>query len=168
MGRNGLLLALVVAGGCVGDPYGDERPAPEAAGASAKPEPAATKPSFVAAAPSGDVAAEVRARAGESPDHKLVVYVGASWCGPCQEFHAALERGELDQRLKGVTFLEFDADRDSARLAAAGYGGRLIPRFALPDDQGRFGGQKIEGGIKGQGSVVIEHIMQRLEPLLRS
>ncbi len=99
-----------------------------------------------------------------SSEGPLIVYVGASWCGPCQAFHAALERGDLDESLAGVTFLEYDADRDSARLEDAGYGGRLIPRFALPGGDGQFAGQKIEGGIKGDGAV--EHIMKRLQPMI--
>src|SRR5258708_3032885 len=27
---------------------------------------------------------------------KLIVYVGATWCQPCQHFHKAAEAGELD------------------------------------------------------------------------
>ncbi len=126
---------------------------------------APVKPSFVPAAGSGDVAEQVRGVVASS-NGTVVVYVGASWCGPCQAFHAALERGDLDEELAGVTFLEYDSDRDNERLEAADYGGRLIPRFALPGEGGRFSGQKIEGGIKGDGAV--EHIMNRLRPLLAS
>ncbi len=121
-------------------------------------------PRFVAAAEGADVAEEVRNVVAASADEKVIVYVGASWCGPCQAFHAALERGELDEALAGVKFLEYDADRDRERLELAGYGGRLIPRFAMPGPDGKFGGEKIEGGIKGDGAV--EHIMKRLLPLL--
>jgi hypothetical protein len=77
-----------------------------------------------------------------------------------------VEAGQLDEPLAGVRFLEFDADADAERLVNAGYDGRLIPRFAMPGSDGRFGGKKIEGGIKGSGSV--EHIMRRLEPMLAS
>lgn len=128
------------------------------------PAPEVAKPHFVPAKATGDVATEVRDRVESAGDAKVVVYVGASWCEPCQAFHAALERGELDDALAGVTFVEYDSDRDGERLTAAGYDGRLIPRFALPGDDGRFGGQKIEGGIKGDGAV--DHIMKRLVPLL--
>lgn len=141
--------------------------APDAA-PEAAPQVAATpkvsKPRFVPAAEGADVADEVRNVVAASADEKVIVYVGASWCGPCQAFHAALERGELDEALEGVKFLEYDADRDRERLELAGYGGRLIPRFAMPGPDGKFGGEKIEGGIKGDGAV--EHIMKRLLPLL--
>lgn len=122
------------------------------------------KPRFVPAAEGADVADEVRNVVAASTGETVIVYVGASWCGPCQAFHAALERGELDGALAGVKFLEYDADRDRERLELAGYGGRLIPRFAMPGPDGKFGGEKIEGGIKGDGAV--EHIMKRLLPLL--
>jgi len=118
----------------------------------------------VPAAEGKAVADEVRGVVAASGDERIVVYVGASWCGPCQEFHAALERGELDDELAGVKFLEYDADVDNERLENAGYGGRMIPRFALPGPDGRFAGKKIEGGIKGEG--VVKHIMDRLLPLL--
>lgn len=124
------------------------------------------KPRFVPAAEGADVANEVRSVVGASAGEQVIVYVGASWCGPCQAFHAALERGDLDEALAGVKFLEYDADRDRERLELAGYGGRLIPRFAMPGPDGEFGGKKIEGGIKGDGAV--EHIMKRLLPLLGS
>lgn len=156
MTRVALMWAVAALAACTGSTSAPQtHDAPPAAAAPAKP-------SFVAGAPSGDVADEVRKLVESGAN--VVVYVGASWCEPCQAFHAALERGELDTALAGVTFVEYDADRDRSRLAAAGYDGRLIPRFALPGDDGRFGGKKIEGGIKGDGAV--EHIMKRLEPLL--
>ncbi|MCR9162669.1 MAG: TlpA family protein disulfide reductase [Nannocystaceae bacterium] len=148
--------------GCSGKP---SEPASEASRQVAEASKVA-KPRFVPAAEGADVAAEVRNVVAASADETVVVYVGASWCGPCQAFHAALERGELDEALAGVKFLEYDADRDRERLEVAGYGGRLIPRFAMPGPDGKFGGQKIEGGIKGDGAV--EHIMKRLLPLLGS
>ena len=135
--------------------------------AEAPPTPAArsSRPDFVPAG-SGEVDLVVREAltAATAEQRRLVVYVGATWCEPCQAFHHAVERGELDEALLGVRFLEFDSDHDGGRLQAAGYGGRLIPRFVLPDAQGRGSQERIEGGIKGNGAV--EHIMRRLGPLL--
>lgn len=145
--------------GCTGKPP-ESKPAPAQAAAAA----ASSKPRFVPTTETGDVAEQVKTVVGASGDETVVVYVGASWCEPCQTFHAALERGELDASLAGVKFMEFDSDRDNARLEAAGYGGRLIPRFAMPGPDGRFGGKKIEGGIKGDGAV--DHILKRLLPML--
>ncbi len=153
-------LLLLLWAGCSG-----KSPAPEAKGApQAAAAVATSKPRFVPAAPGQDVAEEVRGVVAAAASERVVVYVGASWCGPCQEFHAALERGELDDELAGIKFLEYDADVDKERLESAGYGGTMIPRFALPAPDGRFGGTKIEGGIKGKGTV--KHIVDRLLPMM--
>ncbi|MGH1348051.1 MAG: TlpA family protein disulfide reductase [Nannocystales bacterium] len=153
-------LPLLLLVGCSGK---SSTPKPKSA-PQAVAAPTKAKPRFVPAAAGQPVAEEVQGVVSGSAGERVVVYVGASWCGPCQEFHAALERGALDDELAGIKFLEYDADVDNERLENAGYGGRLIPRFALPGPDGRFGGKKIEGGIKGQGSV--KHIMDRLLPLL--
>jgi hypothetical protein len=83
----------------------------------------------------------------------LVVYVGATWCEPCQHFHQAAERGDLDTVFPRMTLLEFDLDRDRDRLSAAGYRSNYIPLFALPGPDGAASGKQIEGGIKGDGAV---------------
>jgi hypothetical protein len=129
------------------------------------PATAERRPEFVAAG-NGDVDAVVREAltTATAEQRRLVVYVGAVWCEPCQAFHQAVERGELDQALAGVRFMEFDSDHDGARLQAAGYGGRYIPRFVLPQADGRGSEQRMEGGIKGEGAVA--NLMERLQPLL--
>jgi hypothetical protein len=94
----------------------------------------------------------------------LVVYVGAAWCEPCQRFHHAAERGELDAAFPALTLLEFDLDRDGERLGAAGYVSKYIPLFALPGPDGKASGKQIEGGIKGDGAVAF--IVPRLKEML--
>jgi thiol-disulfide isomerase/thioredoxin len=100
-----------------------------------------------------------------APSSKTVVYVGASWCEPCQRFHRALVAGELDARLAGVRFIEYDSDSTHEALAAAGYSSRLIPFFALPSADGRASSRHEEGSVKGDGAVA--NILPRLEALLR-
>jgi thiol-disulfide isomerase/thioredoxin len=162
-----LALAVVLAGGSsctaeappVGSASGSRAAAEEAPG---RPR---SHPDFVPAGPGeADAAVREALAAAAGAERRLVVYVGATWCEPCQAFHHAVERGELDEALAGVRFVEFDSDHDGVRLQAAGYGGRMIPRFVLPDAQGRGSEQRTEGGIKGHGAV--EHIMKRLGPLL--
>ena len=160
--RSGWWIPALLFVGCSGKA---SAPTPEATPQTAQPV-AAGKPRFVPTTADMDMAEEVRTVVAASGDEKVVVYVGASWCEPCQAFHAALERGDLDDTLAGVKFLEYDADRDRERLERAGYAGRLIPRFALPGPDGKFSGEKIEGGIKGDGAV--DHILQRLMPMLES
>jgi thiol-disulfide isomerase/thioredoxin len=113
-----------------------------------------------------DVAKVVReARAREAADGRaLIVYVGATWCEPCQRFHHAVERGELDDAFPALTVLAFDAERDGEALASAGYVSRLIPLFALPAASGRDSGKRIEGSVKGEEAV--SEITPRLRALL--
>ena len=117
-------------------------------------------------APAGEVAPLVQrelARA-RSDGRRLLVYVGAAWCEPCRRFHAAASSGALDGQFAGLRLLEFDLDRDQARLSAAGYVSELIPLFAAPGPDGRYGGRHIEGSIKGPGAVA--QIAPRLQALL--
>lgn len=119
---------------------------------------------FEAAGP-GEVTELVRAaNARATAAHRRVlVYVGAPWCEPCVAFHAAATRGELDRALPGLTLLEFDADRDDARLRDAGYDARFVPLFVRPRADGTAGA-RIEGASKG-GDHATE-LTARLAPLL--
>jgi len=161
-----LALAALLATGCTGKPTDT---GPRRADAQEKVAPVAkAPPEFVKASAQGSAITEVVLASQErakAEGRQLVVYVGASWCEPCQLFHEAVEAGKLDGELAGVRFLEFDADADRAELTAGGYGGRLIPRFALPGPDGRGDETKaIEGGTKGDGAV--DQIVRRLRPLL--
>jgi thiol:disulfide interchange protein len=160
-----LALLALVALGCPATPAADQDK-PDTKDTTAA-EPARTNaPEFVLAPESGDVVALVlgeldRARA---EDRLLLVYVGASWCEPCQYFHHAVEDGTLDDSLAGVRLLEFDLDRDRDRLVAAGYSSQMIPLFVVPAPDGLAGPRRTEGGIKGPAAV--DHLRERLVPLL--
>ena len=95
---------------------------------------------------------------------QLLVYVGASWCEPCREFHEAAEQGQLDGELGGVRLLVFDADRDSDALEGAGYHSSFIPLFAVPRLDGRASGKQIEGAVKNRDAVA--QLVPRLQALL--
>ncbi len=96
---------------------------------------------------------------------RVLVYVGASWCEPCQRFHEAVQKGELNGPLNGLRFLEFDQDRDAGALKVAGYSYQYIPVLALPDPDGRNHGHMISGSIKGPRAVQ-ENLVPRLQALL--
>lgn len=117
---------------------------------------------------SGDVAGVVKqAMATAAAAHRqVIVYVGATWCEPCQRFHHAVEQGELANvaALSRVTFVSFDLDRDRERLEDAGYRSKYIPLFALPAADGLTSGKQVEGGIKGDGAVA--YMVPRLTSLL--
>jgi hypothetical protein len=96
---------------------------------------------------------------------RLLVYVGAmAWCEPCQRFHAAVTKGELDGAFPALTLLAFDLDRDKKPLEAAGYVSNLIPLFVAPRGDGRSSGMQIQGSVKGPGAV--GEISPRLKKLL--
>ncbi len=110
------------------------------------------------------VVIDERARA-KSDGRDLVVYVGARWCEPCQHFHRAAQRGDLDADFPDLTLLEFDLDDDRDRLATAGYVSQFIPLFAMPGPDGRASDRKFEGSVKGDGAVA--NIAPRLRSLLK-
>lgn len=123
------------------------------------------RPTMVKAGP-GPVAPLVRGAADAARQNagQVVVYIGATWCEPCKRFKTALAARSLDSSFPGVRFVEFDWDRDEKRLKHAGYGGRLIPRFVIPDEHGSASQLRIEGSIKGPGGVA--NITPRLRRLL--
>jgi thiol-disulfide isomerase/thioredoxin len=118
-------------------------------------------------APPGDVQQLVlkELQSSARDGHKVLVYVGATWCEPCQRFHHAVEAGELDQQFPNLRLLAFDLDRDNERLAVAGYVSQYIPLFALPGPDGRASARTVEGGVKGDAAVA--QIAPRLQALLR-
>ena len=101
----------------------------------------------------------------EAAHSRVLVYVGASWCEPCQRFHQAVERGELNGTLNGLRFLEFDQDQDASALKTAGYVYQYIPVLALPDPDGRNHGRMISGSIRGSNAIK-ENLVPRLQALL--
>jgi hypothetical protein len=160
----GVLSAAAFAGavGCKRDVPAEEKPPPPVVEAKRQELPV----DLVPAPQAGDVQEIVRrelARA-KNDGHRLLVYVGAAWCEPCQRFHQAARTGQVDTLFPGLRLLEFDLDRDRERLEASGYRSKMIPLFAVPREDGTSSGQQIEGSIKGPGA--IEQITPRLKELL--
>jgi hypothetical protein len=148
--RFALLALLGLLLGCKSEPAVKPEPTP------AKPAPAQpTGPRLeFLVAPEGEVASIVtnETERATKEGRRLVVYVGATWCEPCRRFHDAAVKGALDAALPPTRFLEFDLDRDEARLSAAGYKSEYIPLFALAGTDGRASGKQIAGSIKGPGA----------------
>ena len=95
---------------------------------------------------------------------RVVVYVGATWCEPCQRFHQAAERASSTRRSPTSTssYSTPIATVSGSRRPATTR--KLIPLFALPGADGTASGKQIEGGIKGDGAVAC--IAPRLEKML--
>ena len=163
--RPAALVALALALGCKS---GDTPGSAQRAAANAAPV-APKRPVFLRGPTGGApvapfIASEfTKARAAH---YGVLVYVGATWCEPCQGFHRAVAAGELDETLAGVHLIEFDLDADRDALAAAGYSSQLIPLFALPKADGTASENRIEGSIKGPDAVG-QNLMPRLRAFLR-
>lgn len=155
-----LLLALFACNRT--EPEPTPRPGPSSTAAPVAPNGVR----FVNAGSDADFARVVRAEKdrARSEGRELLVYVGASWCEPCQRFHEAAKRGELDRAFPKLSLLEADADADRDRLREAGYASEMIPLFALPDANGRGNAKRIEGSVKGDKAVA--NIAPRLHQLL--
>jgi thiol-disulfide isomerase/thioredoxin len=160
-------LSLAVLVGCSHAPQQTKQKA--STSASAEPNAAShTPPAFVHyPGRSGAIEPWVQEQVelAEAAHERVLVYVGATWCEPCQRFHEAVQRGELNGTLDGLRLLEFDQDRDAAALTAAGYVYRYIPVLALPDPDGRNHGRMISGATKGPRAVQ-ENLVPRLQALL--
>jgi hypothetical protein len=134
-----------------------------------RPAPPGADPRHVEIIPAGSGAVDGVVRQAlanaQRDGRRLLVYVSAPWCQPCERFQAAVRAGTLDARFPDLRLLMFDHDRDSDRLAAAGYGGRMIPRFVVPNPDGRGSRQRMEGGTKNEDTVATS-ISPRLSQLL--
>jgi hypothetical protein len=162
--RAALFAVLALACACESDPP-KPRPDPAVPAKAATAQPQGPRVEFVSAG-DGEVASLVKAEEpkARAEGRQLLVYVGATWCEPCQRFHRAAEKGELDAKLPPLRFLEFDLGRDETRLKSAGYGTDYIPLFVVPDAEGKGTSKRIAGSIKGPGSV--DEITPRLRALL--
>jgi thiol-disulfide isomerase/thioredoxin len=136
--------------------------------ACTKPPPAVANPHvrLLQGDPNGELAPVVAKQyaASKAEGRRLVVYVGATWCEPCQRLHQAVEQGQLDRDFPDLDLLAFDADLDGERLEWAGYHSDLIPLLALPNADGKASARKLEGSIKGDGAV--GNLAPRLRALL--
>jgi thiol-disulfide isomerase/thioredoxin len=151
------VLFLLAACACESEPSADNKP----------PPPVERGKVEIVNASLGEPATTVIQREAErakADGRNLVVYVGAPWCEPCVRFHDAAKAGQLDTVFPKLRLLEFDHDRDEARLRDAGCVSHLIPLFAKPDASGHCSSQRIEGSIKGDGAVA--EITPRLRNLL--
>lgn len=119
-------------------------------------------------ASSGPVAEVVQAaqRTAAEDERTLIVYVGASWCEPCQVFIEGVASGGLPVSLGHLRILKFDSDADEGRLAEANYGGEMIPRFVKPGPEGLGSAARFEGSVRGPAA--LQNIVPRLEALIAS
>ena len=121
---------------------------------------------IIAAPATGDIAPYIASEVSRGARDRVpvLVYVGATWCEPCRDFHAAAMAGKLDAALGPLRLVEYDLDRDESQLAAIGYTSKLVPLFARPAADGKATGTQIEGVKKGRDYV--EQLTPRVRSLL--
>jgi hypothetical protein len=121
---------------------------------------------LVEAPKTDDVAALVRTTAtrARAEKRRLVVYVGARWCEPCQVIHSAAATGKLDAAFPDLELLVFDLDRDHEALERAGYVSTYIPLFVIPGADGRASTRHAEGGLKRGDN--LQYLSDKLQKLL--
>lgn len=162
------VLALAVAFAAGACRSRERKQAAPAGSARATATPSTTRPYFVKAPEQLETAQpflKEQMSSARAAGERVLVYVGASWCDPCERFHEAVEAGELDAMLAGTRLVEFDADRHTEALGAAGYAFRMIPVIAEPDAEGAASGRQLTGSIKGP-EAVHGNLVPRLKALL--
>lgn len=91
-----------------------------------------------------DVPADVTATVG-SVKGVPVVYVGATWCGPCKVYKNSLEDPAMIRAHLPVHIIELDADKHPNTLQALKITPSGIPHWEMVDRSGVTTGRKIDG-----------------------
>jgi len=97
-------------------------------------------------------------------DRVTLVYVGASWCVPCQAFRRLVHEGAFDKALPRLRLLAFDADIHAVPLGRSGCATTAVPTFMRPMPKGRCSAQKASGIAAGKDPVA--YLTPRLERLM--
>ena len=100
----------------------------------------------------GSLAASVKAgvATAEAAGKKPVVYIGASWCGPCKAIKKYKTDPQMVSAFAGTHIIEVDVDDWTASdLDALGYNAKSVPVFIAVDKDGKAKGPTIDGGAWG-------------------
>jgi thiol-disulfide isomerase/thioredoxin len=121
----------------------------------------------IAPADVSPASAWIRAQVAEAEGagRQPLVYVGATWCEPCQRLRAEVHRGGLDAHFPKLRLLAFDADTHAVELTRAGCATTGIPAFIRPVRRGRCSASRFMGVAEGKD--VSEYVTPRLDKLLQ-
>jgi thiol-disulfide isomerase/thioredoxin len=89
--------------------------------------------------------------ANVSGNEKVIIKYYADWCGSCKLFAPKYKRLSNDERFKGVSFLEVNAEENEVARAAAGVDN--LPFFAIFKN-----GKLVEGTATSKEEKVVELI----------
>ena len=143
------VLGAVMAGGCKDKPSSSTSTtmgaaAPASSKSAAEGWSSIEKGGSLAASVKGEVAKALAA--GKKP----VVYIGATWCPPCQAIKRYKSDPQMAAAFAGTHIIELDVDDWTAPdLAALGYKAASVPVFIAVDKDGKAKGPTIDGGAWG-------------------
>ena len=174
MVRGILLAALILGSACSKEESGqyqkvELRPsAPATAPPQGQSPPAHGGIEWIEVGEVSNVAERVRAELTRAQREKkrLIVYVGALWCEPCERFLKASKTEDFGQEFASVRFLKFDLDKHASALGRAGYDSQYIPLFVLPNKDGRASEKRSVGSKQGQAAVA--YLKERVLSLLKT
>lgn len=87
--------------------------------------------------------------ANVSGNEKVIIKYYADWCGSCKLFAPKYKRLSNDERFKGISFLEVNAEENEIARSAAGVDN--LPFFAIFSD-----GKLVEGTATSKEDKVVE------------
>lgn len=153
-------LLLLSLWGCTGDPSSTTadndpaqlRPAKSAKSAPVKAKKAsakavggsATAVAWTTVSTKTDDPAAVRQAVAEASGVP-VVYIGATWCGPCKQYKAALSDERMVKAHAGAHIVELDADKHAKALQELGIQPAGVPHWEMVDPKGVPIGRAIDG-----------------------
>lgn len=74
-----------------------------------------------------------------------VVYIGATWCGPCKQYKAALSDPRMIEAHTGAHIIELDADKHTKTLTELGIRPAGVPHWEMVDKTANPTGRTIDG-----------------------
>lgn len=143
-----VLAAAVMAGGCKERPSSSTSTTTGAAPARTKS--AAEDWSVIDKGGSLATLVEAEVAKAEATGKKHVVYIGATWCPPCQAIKKYKSDPQMVTAFAGTHVIELDVDDWTAPdLTALGYKASSVPVFIAVDKDGKAKGPTIDGGAWG-------------------
>ena len=115
-------------------------------------KPVAKKVAWTTIEPSIDDPGAVRT-AARSAKGVPVVYVGATWCGPCKIYKGTINDPRMVRAHLPVHIIELDADRHPATLKELAIAPTGIPHWEMVDKTGTSSGKKIDGSAWDDNTV---------------
>ena len=82
-----------------------------------------------------------------------IVYVGATWCGPCKVYKASLSDPRMVQAHRPVHIIELDADQHASTLQKLSISPSGVPHWEMVDPSGHSVGKHIDGSAWADNTV---------------